>query len=74
MENAVSELRKACQCLYLAVDESIADYIKGKAESVIKLVAPTPPTEPEKACEECQKLRDKIKKMISDDYHRGDHG
>ena len=42
--DAVNELRKVCQCLYLAVEPSIANDVKKAAEAVIALVAhPTPP-------------------------------
>lgn len=40
MSDSVHELRKACHCLYLAVDpSSIADDVKAKAESVITELA-----------------------------------
>ena len=41
--DAIHELRKVCQCLYLAVEPSIANDVKKAAEAVIALVAPTPP-------------------------------
>jgi len=35
MSYSAHELRKACQCLYLAVDAEIADEVKQRAEAVL---------------------------------------
>lgn len=46
-QSEVSRLREACQCLYLAVDATIADDVKAKAEAVIAQLQnsrATPPT------------------------------